>query len=129
MLSLDAQLHLVCEAVARSLRQGQFRAIAAQATWPTPDKAADVAHIIETRMVEDSDIERTKPWWAARGLTMTASLMAVREIPEDLASQLIGAALQAHITAGADLVSDNILRLAEAAASWIDGRTHAEAEL
>jgi hypothetical protein len=121
----DERMHTACLAVAHALRPGPFRAIARQATWPTPDKHADVAHIIETRMREKSDLARTGPWWAASGPTMTAALMSVRELEEDLASYLIGAALQATITAGADLVSDSILRLAESAASWIDGRNHA----
>ena len=125
MLARDEQLHTACLAVAHSLRPGQFRAIARQATWPSPDKHADVAFVIETRMLNESDLERTGPWWAASGETMTAALMSVRELDEGLASHLIGAALQGTITAGADLVSDNILRLAESAASWIDGLRHA----
>jgi len=125
LLARDEQLHTACLAVAHSLRPGQFRAIARQASWPSPDKHADVAFIIETRMLEESDRDRAFPWWAASGETMTAALMSVREVPEDLASHIIGASLQATITAGADLVSDNILRLAESAASWIDGLRHA----
>jgi len=125
LLTRDEQLHTACVAVAHSLRPGQFRAIARQATWPSKNKHADVAHIIETRMLNESDLARTGPWWAASGQTMTAALMSVREVREDLASHLIGASLQATITAGADLVSDNVLRLAESAASWIDGRNHA----
>ena len=124
-LAGDEQLHTACLAVAHTLRPGQFRSIARLASWPSPDKHADVAFVIETRMLNESDLERTAPWWAASGETMTAALMTVRELEEDLASHLIGAALQATITAGADLVSDSILRLAESAASWIDGRNHA----
>lgn len=115
-------LEVACEAVAHALRPRLRSVVAKQITWPTPDELVDVAFVLRTRIVEKSDADRTIPFWEASGYALTAALMDLRDIDESLASHLIGAALQAQITAGQDLVSDHVLRLAEAAAVWIDGK-------
>lgn len=122
-MHIDAEpLEVACEAVAHALRPRLAGVVAKQITWPTPDRLDDVAFVLRTRLQAKSDHDRTAPFWEASGYELTQALMDLRGIDESLASHLIGAALQAQITAGQDLVSDHVLRLAEAAAVWIDGR-------
>jgi len=114
-------LEVACEAVAHALRPRLRSIVAKQITWSTPDVLVDVAFVLRTRIEQHSDHDRTLPFWEASGYALTTALMELRGIDEALASHLIGAALQAQITAGQDLVSDHVLRLAEAAAVWLDG--------
>lgn len=118
----DEYLHLACEAVTHALRPRDHDTIAQLATWPTADRDADIAYILETRQREQLDADRTVPWWEASGADVTAALMVVCDVDEGLGSHLVGVSVQAMILAGRDLVSDSILRLAERAACWIDGR-------
>lgn len=108
-------------AVAHALRPRLRNIIAQQITWPTPDKVTDVAFVLRTRAASKADLDRIGPWWEASGYELTDALMDLRGIDRSLASHLIGAAVQAQVTAGQDLVSDYVLRLAEAAAVWLDG--------
>ena len=111
-------LTTACEAVAHALRPRPARVVAKHLAEPTPD---DVATVLRTRIAEKSDAKRTLPFWEASGYDLTAALMDLREIDESLASHLIGAALQAQISAGEDLHSHKVLELAEAALVWLDG--------
>ena len=110
-----------CRAVAHALRPRLRDVVARQITWSTPNLLDDVAFVLRTRMENQSDLATIGPWWEASGYALTASLMDLRGIDEALASHLVGAAVQAQVTAGQDLVSDYVLRLAEAAAVWLDG--------
>ena len=108
-------------AVAHALRPRLRAIVAKQITWSTPDVLEDVAFVIRTRMEAKSDIAVIGPWWEASGHDLTLALMELRGIDEGLASHLVGAAVQAQVTANEPLISDYVLRLAEAAAVWLDG--------
>jgi len=112
------------KAVAHALRPRLRAIVAKQITWSTPDVLEDVAFVIRTRMEAKSDWARIGPWWKASGAHVTAALMDLRGIDEGLASHLVGAAVQAQVTAEQDVLSDSVLRLAEAASVWLDGAGH-----
>lgn len=114
-------IEVACKAVAHALRPRLARLIAKQITWPTPNVLEDVAFVLGTRIREQSDKDRTLPFWEASGYDLTAALMDLREIDESLASHLVGAALQAQVCSGQDLSSYKIRELAEAALVWLDG--------
>ena len=121
----DTQRGLACRAVAHALRPRLRKVIHdEQVTWPAVDEEGvvrAVADVLHQRINAKTDAARTLPWWEASGYTLTTALMELRGIDEPLASHLVGAALQAQISARQDLVSDYVLRLAEAAAVWLDG--------
>ena len=110
-----------CQAVTEALRPRIRAQLAKQVTWPTTDTHADVRQLLETRIRDKSDLERTLPFWEATGYDLTAALTVVCSVDEAEASHLVGAALQAQVSAGQDLAPDNVLRLAERAACWRAG--------
>lgn len=109
-------------AVVEALPPRMFGKVASLVTWPTRDRAADVVFVLYTRMETRADADRTVPWWDASGEMMASALTVVCGVDEAWASHLIGAAVQARVTAGEHLGEDAVLRLAERAACWHKGR-------
>lgn len=120
-LTAEESRTAACAAVATSMPPRMRNVIAASATWPTQDRVADVAFMIETRMANKADLDRTLPWWEASGDAVTAALVDVSGTEQGLASHIIGAVVEARILGGQPLVEDLVLRWAERAAAWIDG--------
>ncbi len=111
-------------AVAASMRPALLDAVRDRAvTWPATDPVDDVAAVLRSAMEGAWHQDRTVPFWEATGPQLTAALViVVRDLDEAVASHLIGAALHAHVLGRADTAPDAILRLAERAACWRQGR-------
>lgn len=82
----------------------------------------DATTAIEKAMLEKWHTDLTVTFWKATGPQLTAALQHVTDADETDASFLVGAALHAIILGGQDRAPDMILRLAERAACWEDGR-------
>lgn len=88
---------------------------------PGPDERPEAAVLLLRLINEGEHAETARTWMGTFGDQVTMSLMALRDVDESLASHLIGASLQAHISAGKDLATHSVLGLAEAAWAWLCG--------
>lgn len=113
-----------CVAVTHAMRPRMFDTLAHLVTWPTPDANEDVAFILTERILNRADLARSEGWWDAFGESVSVALEAVTRLDLETARFVVGASLQAHISGGADLSEDSVLRLGERAACWRAGTTH-----
>lgn len=125
----DSPIDIAAICVAGAIRPRTRESIIRNASWPNRDRDDVVYSEISDAMADNTLAERTQSWWASTGANLTAALVSVTDVNEGLASHLIGASLHAHILAGDDTAADNVLRLAERAASWWEGHTAVRADL
>lgn len=121
-----ADIAHAAEAVAYACRPGMRRDIhTRQIGEGDPDDVEDVEGLLYHALsgYEWERLGRAQAWWGACGPDVTFALChVIDDLEEKEASHVVGAAMWAHILAGADLVADSVLRLAERAACWEAGR-------
>lgn len=111
-------------AVARSAPPPLLHAIHERAvTWPTGDPANDVETVLVAAVEQSWNEEVILAWWLEHALALRGVLtVLVQDLDEVEASFLLHVALQARQLAGASLTEDQVLRVAERAATWAGGR-------
>ena len=114
-LGMDPELLRVsCEAVAGAARPSLVKALPIRSR-------EDMPAYLRTRIEEHLDLAVIAPWWEAFGTACVKSLMDLREVDQPLASHIIGASVQAHVSARQDLDSGSVIRLGEGALTWMAG--------
>lgn len=122
-LDTQAAMKEAADAVASAARPGLLNLLRLRAVkLPSSDPVDDARQLVTWRMVTAYKGDTLKTWMDTTGTALTAALCTVvRDMTEMDASYLIGAAMHAHVAAGADLAPDAVLRLAERAACWRAG--------